>query len=272
MEIGLSDVREAWRRVRTVVEDSDVVLEVLDARDPLATRNIELERLVASLGKRFIVAINKADLVPLDVGLKWKEWFEAQGLPAVVFSAKMRLGTRKLMAKIKSVAPSVPVRVAVVGYPNVGKSTVINYLKGRHVAPTSPRPGFTRGEQIVRAKTWLIVVDTPGVLTSEEGDDAALAVIRGAVDPARIDDAVPYAIALINRVLSFNPRALEHYGYSGASAEEALEHIGRRYGRLMRGGRVNIEEAARIVLRDWIEGKITYYYLPDSVGTYSAPP
>lgn len=254
---------EAWRRVRRVVEDSDIVLEVLDARDPLATRNSDVEELARSLGKRIIAAINKADLIPLEVGLKWKRWFEAQGTPSVFFSAKERLGTRKLMAYIKRLAPALPVKVAVVGYPNVGKSTVINYLKGRHVASTSPKPGWTRGEQLVRAKSWLLVIDTPGVLQAEKTEDRALAVIRGAVDPGRVDDAVPYAVALIERVMRFNPKALSIYGYEGTSAEEALEYVGRRYGRLTKGGRVNIDEAARRVLVDWIEGKLTYWYEPD---------
>ncbi|MEZ0247696.1 MAG: GTPase, partial [Thermoproteus sp.] len=249
--------------VRRVVEDSDIVLEVLDARDPLATRNVDVEKLAKALGKRVIVALNKADLIPFEIGLKWKEWFEAQGAPAVFLSAKERLGTRKLMAYIKRLAPAIPVRVAVVGYPNVGKSTIINYLKGRHVASTSPKPGWTKGEQLVRAKTWLIVVDTPGVIQSSP-DDLALAVVQGAVDPGRVDDAVPYAAALIDRVLKLNPKALEIYGYRGSSAEEALEYVGRRYGRLMKGGRVNIDEAARRVLVDWIEGKLTYYYEPPS--------
>lgn len=253
---------EAWRRVRRVVEDSDLVLEVLDARDPSATRSSELESLARGLGKRVIVAINKADLVPYELGLSWKRWFERLGLPAVYFSAKMRLGTRKLMAYIKRNAPSIPVKVAVVGYPNVGKSTVINYLRGRHVAPTSPKPGWTKGEQIVRAKSWLIVVDTPGVLPAEGDGDLALAVVRGAVDPFSVDDAVPYAVALIERVLRYNPSALEIYGYAGSSAEEALEYVGRRYGRLMKGGKVNIDEAARRIIKDWIEGRLIYYYEP----------
>ncbi len=255
---------EAWRRVRRVVEDSDVVVEVLDARDPAATRNSDVEKLARSLGKRLMAAINKADLVPLEIGLKWKRWLESQGVPSVFLSARERLGTRKLVAYIKRLAPSIPVKVAVVGYPNVGKSTIINYLKGRHVASTSPKPGWTRGEQLVRAKSWLLVVDTPGVLAAEGAEDPALAVIRGAVDPGRVDDAVPYAVALIERVLKLSPKALEAYGLASASsAEEALELIGRRYGRLMKGGRVNVDEAARRVLRDWIVGKLTYWYEPD---------
>ncbi|MBP1449721.1 MAG: GTP-binding protein, partial [Thermoproteus sp.] len=103
---------------------------------------------------------------------------------------------------------------------------------------------------------------TPGVLPAEGDGDLALAVVRGAVDPFSVDDAVPYAVALIERVLRYNPSALEIYGYAGSSAEEALEYVGRRYGRLMKGGKVNIDEAARRIIKDWIEGRLIYYYEP----------
>ncbi|MFP3160188.1 MAG: GTPase, partial [Vulcanisaeta sp.] len=150
---------EAWRRVRSVLEMSDLVLEVIDARDPVETRNRRLEDLVNRLGKSLMMVINKADLVPMEVLKEWRRFLE-RDYPTVFISARGRLGTRKLIVNIKRYAPRLPVRVSVVGYPNVGKSTIINYLKGRHVAETSPVPGWTIGEQIVRAKQWLVVIDT----------------------------------------------------------------------------------------------------------------
>ena len=127
---------EAWRRVRNILEMSDLVLEVIDARDPMETRNRKLEDLLGKLGKPLVIVINKADLIPLEVLKEWKEYLERE-YPTVFISAKNRLGTRKLIVSIKKYAPRLPVRVSVVGYPNVGKSTIINYLKGRHVAETS---------------------------------------------------------------------------------------------------------------------------------------
>jgi len=168
-----------------------------------------------------------------------------------------------LIVNIKRYAPRLPVRVSVVGYPNVGKSTIINYLKGRHVAETSPVPGWTIGEQIVRAKQWLVVIDTPGVVPVEEVKDEALLVIKGAIDPSKLDDPVVPAIKLIMRIKSFNPKAfMERYGVDSEDPMELLELVGRRRGLLMRGGKVNIREAAIAVIRDWILGKLTYYYRP----------
>ncbi|MCG2864343.1 MAG: GTPase [Vulcanisaeta sp.] len=253
---------EAWRRVRSVLEMSDLVLEVIDARDPVETRNRRLEDLVNRLGKSLMMVINKADLVPMEVLKEWRRFLE-RDYPTVFISARDRLGTRKLIVNIKRYAPRLPVRVSVVGYPNVGKSTIINYLKGRHVAETSPVPGWTIGEQIVRAKQWLIVIDTPGVVPVEEVKDEALLVIKGAIDPSKLDDPVVPAIKLIMRIKSFNPKAfMERYGVDSEDPMELLELVGRRRGLLMRGGKVNIREAAIAVIRDWILGKLTYYYRP----------
>ncbi|MFP3216715.1 MAG: GTPase [Vulcanisaeta sp.] len=257
---------EAWRRVRGVLEMSDLVLEVIDARDPLETRNRKLEELVNKLGKSLMIVINKADLVPLDVLKEWKRFLE-RDYPTVFISAKNRLGTRKLMVSIKRLAPRLPVRVSVVGYPNVGKSTIINYLKGRHVAETSPVPGWTIGEQLVKAKQWLVVIDTPGVIPAEEVSDEALLVIKGAIDPSKLEDPVIPAIRLIMRIKSFNPRAfMDRYGVDSEDPMQLLEMVGRRRGLLLRGGRVNIREAAIAVIRDWITGKLVYYYRPPGDG------
>jgi len=252
-----------WKRVRRVIEDADLVLEVLDAREPLLTRNTQVEKIALSLGKRLILVLNKADLVPFEVARRWKRHFERQ-YPTIFISAKHRMGTRKLFYYIKRYAPVIPVRVAVVGYPNVGKSTIINYLRGRHVAPTSPTPGWTKGEQLVRAKTWLIVIDTPGVIPLGEEKDPVLLVIRGVVDPARLEDPLYPAIKLVERVLALNPNAFrEAYGIESRDPEAIVEEYARRHGMLLKGGRPNVEEGARGIIRDWIRGKLTYFYTPD---------
>ncbi|MFZ8838587.1 MAG: GTPase [Pyrobaculum sp.] len=255
-------MKETWRHVRRVIEDGDIVLEVLDARDPLATRNEEVEKSVDRLGKRLLVVLNKADLVERGILEAWRAYFVNLGKDVVYISVKHRLGTRKLITAIRSLAPRIPTTVVVVGHPNVGKSTIINYLKGRHVAPTSPKPGWTKGEQLVRAKSWLLVLDTPGIVKTAYTGDLALDVIRGLVDPGTVDDPVPYAYALLKRVLAYNPGALsEAYGID-CDVEHALEEIGRAKRRLLKGGGINIDETARMVLKDWITGKLKYAARP----------
>ncbi|MFN3804096.1 MAG: GTPase [Pyrobaculum sp.] len=258
-------MRETWRLVRKVLEDGDLALEVIDARDPAATRVEEVEKLSDRLGKRLLVVINKADLVERAVLEKWRAYIKSLGREAVYISAKHRLGTRRLVAAIRSLAPRIPTKVVVVGYPNVGKSTVINYLRGRHVVSTSPKPGWTKGEQLVRAKSWLLVLDTPGIVKAAPSGELDLDVIRGLVDPGTVEDPVPYAYALLKRVVKYNPSALfEAYGV-GCAVEEALEVVGKTRGMLLKGGKVDIDRVARTILKDWAAGRLKYSIPPPNL-------
>ncbi|WP_367834373.1 hypothetical protein [Vulcanisaeta sp. JCM 16159] len=104
-------------------------------------------------------------------------------------------------------------------------------------------PGWTIGEQIVKAKQWLIVIDTPGVIPPEEVRDEALLIIKGAIDPSRLEDPVLPAVKLIMRIKSFNPKAfMDRYGVDAEDPMELLELVGRRRGLLLRGGKVNTRE------------------------------
>ncbi len=252
--------RLMWRRVKRAVELADVVLEVVDARDPLGTRCREAERLVRLMGKKLIIVINKADLVPKEILEEWKRIFQKE-YPTVYLSAKHRLGTRKLWIAIKKNAPKFPVKVAVVGYPKVGKSTVINVIKGRSSAETSPRPGATRAERLVAATTWLKLVDSPGVIPIRENEvNLALKCI---VPPEELKDPVIPAMELIKRALEKRPEALrEKYGFIVDDPYVFLIKLARRRGLLSKGGKLIIEEAAKIVIRDWQAGELVFYYTP----------
>jgi len=255
--------RDPWRLVKSVVRRADVVVEVVDARDPMATRSRELEALVRRLGKKLVIVINKADLVPRGVLEEWKEVLSRE-YPTVYLSARERLGTRWLWRIIKQVATKRPVTVAVAGLPNVGKSTILNVLRGRHSASTSPIPGWTRARMEARAATWLRVIDTPGIVPRGGEDELA---IRGALRPEALDDPLPTAIKLIHMLRRKDPRVFEKcYGVSYDDPLSLLESLARRRGLLLRGGKLNIEEAARILIRDWQTGKIVVYFTPEDYG------
>ena len=255
--------QEAWAIVRRVVEQADVVLEVVDARDPMATRSREVERLAERMGKRLIIVINKADLVPRSVMDAWKRVLSRE-YPTIYLSARDRLGTRYLWRAIKAATSKRPVTVAVVGLPNVGKSTVLNALKGRHSASTSPVPGWTKAALAAKAATWLKVIDTPGVVP--KGDEEELAV-RGALRPESLDDPVPAAAKLIEVLRRKDPAVLlKHYGVDDSDPYAALEKIARRRNLFGKGGEPNVEEAARVVLRDWQAGRIVVYFTPEDYG------
>ncbi len=255
----------SWRTLALVVKKADVVLEVLDAREPGWTRSRRLERMVEALGKRLVLVINKADLIPRRVAEKWKRIFENEGYPTVYMAARHHMGTRVLRRTILRLAESTPVVVAVAGYPKTGKSSIINALKGKHSASTSPvpgSPGYTRHVQLYRVDDKIYILDTPGVIPVEGG--LFERVVRGR-SPEEFDDPVPAAAVLIEHVLRHNPLAfLEAYGTRERDPYRILEHIAIHRGwRYKSTGEPLIEEAARTVLRDYHRAKIKYYVPPE---------
>jgi len=233
----------------------------------MGTRSIEVERYSERLGKPVILVLNKSDLVPRDVLVKWKKILEKK-YPVVFLSATKRLGTRSLWKMLKLYAAKKgkekPVLVAVVGIPNVGKSSLINYLKGSHSVGTSPLPGYTKSTTRLRVARRLRVYDTPGVVPRLSSEELAL---RGALRPEALEDPVPVAVKLIEAIQKKRPEFLkELYGVESSDPYGFLEEFARRRGLLKKGGEPIIEEAARIIVRDWQSGKNNFYLEPEDYG------
>lgn len=255
----------SWRTLAWIIRRADVVLEVVDARDPMSTRSRRLERMVSALGKKLIIVINKADLVPRDVAEKWKRLLVDRGYNAVYMAARDHKGTRVLRREIRRVADASPIVVAVTGFPKTGKSTIINALKGRHSASTSPipgSPGYTTHAQLYRIGQNMYMIDTPGVIPVEGG--RLEAVIRGR-PPEQLRDPVRPAVMLLERALRYNPLAVkEAYGIDEKDPYKILELIALKRGwRYKSDGEPLIEEAARAVIRDYHEGKLLFYVPPE---------
>jgi len=254
----------SWSEVRRVIDSADVVLHVLDIRDPLSTLSARVESIVRRQGKELVLVLNKADLVPRDVAEAWKRYFAGRGYNAVYVSTTRHQGTLILRRTIKRVAPRLPTVVAVVGFPKTGKSSIINALKGRHSAPTSPypgSPGYTKGVQFVRVDKDILMVDTPGVIPIE--GDPLERVIRG-TPVEHIEDPVGVAHMLIKRVLEKRPDAFKKaYGLDSVDPEEILRAIAARHGWFYKkSGEPLVDEAARKVIRDFHDGLIPYYVEP----------
>jgi len=255
----------SWRSLAWIIRRADVVLEVVDARDPISTRSRRLERIVASLQKKLIIVINKTDLIPREVAGKWKRIFEDQGYRTVYMAARDHKGTRVLRRAIRDVVETYPAIVAVAGFPKTGKSTIINALKGRHSASTSPipgSPGYTTHAQLYRIGENLYMIDTPGVIPVEGGPLEA--VLRGR-PPEQLRDPVRPAIMLLKRALEYNPRAVKDaYGIDDTDPYKILELIAIRRGwKYKSDGEPLIEEAARTVIRDYHTGKLLFYVPPE---------
>jgi len=251
--------KRAWKSVFKIINEADIVLEVLDSRDPESFRNKRIEEIVTKKGKQLILVINKSDLVPKEVLEKWKKKL-CKEHPTVYISSKDRLGTRILRKTILKYATKIPVKVALIGYPNVGKSSIINVLKGKHSAGTSPIPGFTKHSQLFRITPKIFILDTPGVYPA--GDEISL-ILKSALEVEKIDDPIKCALELIKFVKEKGSKQLvKVYGIDTDDDFEFLEKLAIKRGRLLKGGKPDIEEASRIVLRDWQKGKIVVWKDP----------
>ena len=253
-----------WRKLLEIIKRADAILEVVDARDPLSTRSQRLESMVKREGKQLLVVINKADLVPLWVSRGWAHYFRSQGYKTVFVSTTHHYGTRKLRRAIREAVPLRPAVLAVVGYPKVGKSSLINVLKGKHSAQTSPypgTPGYTKKAQLYKIGEDLYLIDTPGIIPVEGGELEG--VIRGRPIES-IDEPVNIALKLIERIMKHVPTAFNKaYGITSKEPMQILEELARRRGWFYKkSGEPLIEEAARAIIRDFHNGKIPYYVPP----------
>ncbi|HDN75748.1 MAG TPA: GTPase RsgA [Acidilobales archaeon] len=255
----------SWRLLRDVIDRSDVVLEVVDIRVPPLTRNPKVEGMVLNSGKRLIIVLNKCDLVPKNIAEGWRDVLkEYLGVPTVFISAKDRLGTKILRDRIKEVAKVRPLVVGIVGYPKVGKSSIINTLKGKHSAPTSPypgTPGYTMRAQLYKIEKNMYMIDTPGIIPVR--GENLLAVIRGK-EIERLSNPLLLAIKLIKFILRFNPKAfIEAYGFKDVDPVKIIENYARRRGWFSKKTREPLlDEASRQIIRDYYNGKIPFYVPP----------
>ena len=289
--------RRAFDKVfKQVVEAADVVLYVLDARDPEGTRSREVERMImATQGgqKRLILLLNKIDLVPPVVLKGWllhlRRYFPTLPLRASGPAPNARTfnhrqlpvqGTSAMLFKaLKSYASSAQMKrsvsVGVIGYPNVGKSSVINALTaqlggGAMACPVGAEAGVTTSLREVKLDGKLKLLDSPGIVfpSTSEGpktEEQARLVLLNAVPPKQIDDPVP-AVSLLLRRLSASEnmyaKLLDVYGLTplmsadGDATTDFLIQVARKRGRLGKGGVPNINSAATTVITDWRDGRI----------------
>lgn len=255
--------RKEHREIFEMINESDVTIQVLDARFPQKCRNATIEEYAKSKDRQVICCINKADLIPHEIAEKWKKII-SKDLPTVFISALDRQGTTFLRKQIRRFSEKKEALVCVVGYPNVGKSSIINVLRGKRAAPTSPIAGFTRHLRIVRITETLRLIDTPGIaptdiLSIEEE------VFLGTISPEDISSPDIICTYIFDQ---FKKQHLEKEieNYLGTTIEQQIDDvllfIARKRGLLRKNAEPQLEEAARIIIRDFIHGKIKYYEDP----------
>jgi ribosome biogenesis GTPase A len=246
-------MRTFWNMVNDVISDADILLLVLDSRMAIGTRNLEIENKVASSGKPLIFVLNKCDLVDKHVVEQYK-----RTIPNSVFiSARFHLGTTKLREKILMTAARLKlhskVRVGVLGYPNVGKSSLINALKGKGAAKTSSISGYTKHIQKVRTSK-IILLDTPGVIPYKERNDFKHNII-GTIDHSKEKD--PDVVA-VNLMYTFPGLIEKHYDVEVIKdKEETLVNIAKKRNMVRKGSKPDIIRASKMILKDWQTGDIS---------------
>jgi ribosome biogenesis GTPase A len=240
-------MKNFWDIVNNVLKHVDIILLVQDARFPEQTENQELED--KAEGKPVIHVLNKSDLADKNKLEKYKHKYKN----CIYLSAREHKGTSILLQKIMEISKGKNVVVGVVGYPNTGKSSVINALKGRKSAPTSPRAGHTKARQLIRITDKIFLMDTPGVLPYMENNETKLAMI-GSLDLSKTQDPDLAAMELIDLKKNL---ICKYYGIKESSPEKILEEIAIKYKKLIKGGLPNINETAKMLLRDWQKGKIS---------------
>ena len=232
-----------WKIVNHVIRESDILIEVLDARFPELSRNEEIERKIAAAGKKLLLVINKADL---------SEHIHLPSAPyrRIIVSSRTRRGLTSLRILLKIEAKRLKkeqVTIGVLGYPNTGKSSLINALKGKHAAATSSRSGFTQSLWRVRMSQNISLFDTPGVFPFLEKDEVKHTLL-GARDPVRCEFPEDAAQIVLD---TFGNKIQASYGCA-----PDLETIAERLGKKKKGGIFDLKAAAIKILQDWQRGKI----------------
>ena len=289
--------RRAFDKVfKQVVESADVVLYVLDARDPEGTRSREVERQVMEdSSKRLILILNKIDLIPPPVLKSWlihlRRSFPTIPLRASNPAPNARTfdhkaltvkGTSETLFKaLKSYSQSAhlkrAVTVGIIGYPNVGKSSVINALTSRlgnrnSACPVGAEAGVTTALREVKIDNKLKLLDSPGIVfpssagsKAEKTEEHARLILLNAVPPKDIEDPVPAVTLLMKRLSASEDlftKLLDVYGLpplmstNGDLTTDFLVQVARKRGRLGKGGVPNLHAAAQTVIMDWRDGRI----------------
>ncbi len=248
-----------WRIVWEMVEQSDVVLEVVDARFPSICRSNRLEKHVIELDKtNLIIALNKVDIVPRDYINKWIKWFHNhENIVSIGISAKKRIGTSKIRELILRNSHRKKANVAVVGLPNTGKSSLINALSGRKATRVAPISGHTKGKQKINVSNSITMFDTPGVIPIKLPEKHKY--LLGLIPISKLKDPIYVSDILIDQFESIMPELIYNYYGISVDRDNYLSNIAKKFNFLGKGGSPDEKSAAIKIIKDHINGVIPIY-------------
>ena len=259
------------RQMQENIKLIDLIIEIVDARIPWSSRNPELVKLGA--GKTRMILFGKEDLADEKQNALWLEKYREDGLNPYACDLRKNASLKNFTPVILDACREKierdrrrgikqrPIRAMVAGIPNVGKSTFINSFSGRASLKTGNKPGVTKGRQWIRLNSQIELLDTPGILWPkfEDQDIGKKIALIGSIPDANTDPG-ELAIDLIERLTERYPRLLtERYGVDTADGRkpvEILTAIGEKRGSVRRGGEIDYEKAARLLLDDFRSGRL----------------
>ncbi|MFA5953194.1 MAG: GTPase [Candidatus Pacearchaeota archaeon] len=243
-----------------IIESSDIILEILDARFPEETRNLEIEEEIKKRKKILVYVLNKSDLV-----INKKTYGYKNLTPKILVSCKDRKGIKNLRDLIKKLSKKIPLEenkkvfVGVIGYPNTGKSSLLNILIGKSSAGVGSEAGFTKGIQKIKLTENIVLIDSPGVIpkekySQEQKDKISEQTIAGGRSYTQVKDPE----LVVQSIMEKYPEILEKYYKINANgnSEYLIEKLGKSRGFLKKGGFVDEDKTARLILKDWQKGNI----------------
>lgn len=261
--------KRIWNELYKVIDSSDVIVHVLDARNPLGTRCRTVENFIKKEAphKHLIYVMNKCDLIPNSVTSKWVKYL-SKDFPTLAFRASINnpFGKGALIQLLRQYSKlhqdKKQISVGFIGYPNTGKSSIINSLRKKSVCKVAPIPGQTKVWQYVTLMKRIYLIDCPGIVPVSVKDDPTSTILKGVVRVENVDSPEDHIGELLKRANS----ELIAKTYPGVKntedAEEFLTEVANLTGKLLKGGAPDMTTVAKMVLNDWIRGKIPYFVPP----------
>lgn len=259
--------KRIYSELYKVIDSSDVICTVLDARDPMGTRCTYVENFVKKNcpHKHIVFILNKCDLVPTFATAGWVKSLSKE-YPTLAFHASISnpFGKPALFQLLRQFdalhKDKKNISIGFVGYPNVGKSSVINTLKKKTVCKAAPIPGETRVWQYVAMTKRIYLIDCPGVVY--EGDQSETdKVLKAVIRAEKIEEPLEYIQGILNKAKKEHLTKLYHVE-NWTDSEDFVGQIAVNYGKLRKGGEPDTKSMAKIILMDWQRGKIPFFELP----------
>ncbi|CAF1623132.1 unnamed protein product [Rotaria magnacalcarata] len=259
--------KRIWNELYKVIDSSDVVIQVLDARNPEGTRCRQVEAYLKKekAHKQLIFVLNKCDLVPIWVTQRWVAIL-SRCHPTLAFHANMTksFGKQALIQLLRQFSrlhqDKKQISVGFIGYPNVGKSSVINTLRSEKVCKVAPIAGETKVWQYITLMKRIFLIDCPGIVYPADDSETDI-VLKGVVRIENVPQPEQYIDDLLKRVK--HEYILKTYSIDEFSTtEEFLEKLARKMGKLLKGAEPDLPTVAKIVLNDFQRGKLPHYITP----------